>query len=384
MAKHPGEGQSSGATDTKKAAGRKRASSTAAGLQKLTDDVRKVRAESTPILRALSTGPVPLPDVTAPSLENLVVLLEDPPAVSTDDVLVAFHAALRAVADKRPRAAGERPELGDDVTLNMLAYAQGTIVPFSVKMQWQTELAPFPHLPTLAETITSIPVGEGRAIPLVFPDDYPLERYRGVSARFLVDVSGAVEVRMPDAEHPDTLRKLGRGSSLDAVMDALAAEVDGERGEELLVTAQSRALDALAARVTAPIPAALVDEEIMRAWGRLEGGALAWLKFSADEQDEALAAWQRDPATRADAERRIRIALALRAIAERDGIVLEKRDVTDLVKQTAAITGLRLADVTRGLKGGGPDAVKIVEAARHLKAVEHVVAQVKFRFVDEA
>jgi trigger factor len=381
MAKHPKSGKGGG-EGPKKASSRSRAPSSSSGLRELQGHVRKVRFEATPIIRALSTAPVTLPDIQPPSLENLVVTLEDPGPPSTDDVIAAFHAALRGIAEKRARAPGERAELGDDVILNILAYAHGTIVPFSVKMKWQTELRPFPHLPGLAEAITAIPIGEGRAIPLVFPSDYPLEHYRGVSARFLVDVVAAVDVRVPDAENPTTLAKLGRGRTLDAVMASLAEELDGERGEELLVTAQERALDALSARVSVSIPADVVDEEILRAWGRLEGGALAWLKFTPDEQEEALAAWRSDPSTRRDAERRIKLALALRAIATRDGIEVEKSDVLELAKSVAAITGLRTAEVTRALKESVPETTHIVEVARHLKVVSHVVAKAQFRFTE--
>jgi len=380
MAKHPKKGDEA---PKKKATGGARPKPPSSDLRELQDHVRKVRFDATPILRAMSTQPVELAPIAAPSLENLVVTLEDPGPPTTDEVVAAFRAALRGIAEKRGRAPGETPAMGDDVVLNMLAYAQGTIVPFSVKLRWSTELAPFPYLPGLAEAIARVPVGEGRAVPLTFPDDYPVEHLRGVSARFLVDVVSAVEVRMPDAESGETLKKLRRGKNLDEVMAAIAAEIDGEKGEALLVDAQKAALDALVERVTTSVPKSAVDEEILRAWGRVEGGALAWLKFSSEEQEEALAAWRADPSTRRDAEGRIKLALALNAIALRDGITLEKSDVMNSLKDIASITGLRSAEITRALKESTADTARVVEVVKHMKCVEHVVAKAQFQFVGE-
>lgn len=373
MARHP---RSSEANGEHKRAARSR--------MRIEEGLQRLRAEASPATRALSTAPVALPDVEAPSLEDLVIAMVEPPDITADDLVQRLHDELRAVAPRRERAAGEPCALGDEIVIDTLGYADGMLLPFSVRSGLVTELKELPFLPGLAAGIAGMKVGEGRVVSLAFPPDYPVERWGGKAARVIVDLHAAYELDVPDPTTAQGLAALGRGATLDDVMASLRAELDQELGDALLLEAQGRVLDELARRVGASVPAAAVDEEITRHWGQLEGGALTRKGFRKEEQEEALALWKQDPELRRDAERRIQVALALKAIAARDGVEVTRADVQELVAVAAEVMGITPAEASRALKEERAEAARVVEIARHLKAVEHVMAKARFLFPEDA
>ncbi len=320
-----------------------------------------------------------LPKVKAPSLEGLDVLVpaaEDP---TESDLLERFHELARAKAEVRPRAEGEALALGDDVQLDILGYANGRLIPLSTRLGYWMELAPQPMLPGLAEVIAEANVGDSVEVGITLPDTYPAEQLRGMPARFLVDVRAAREVRMPDTESDAFLKLLGRGATHEEVMASIVEDLESELTDLLWVDAQALVLDEVVKRAGVTVPKPLVDEELRRRWTQHEGEALALKGFSLEEQQEALDGWLHHPGLRDDVERRLKIALVLRAIAERDKLELTSERALELLKQTSAPFGITEAQL-RGSLADPTTAAQMKDVAWHLLAVEHVMARARVRF----
>lgn len=318
-----------------------------------------------------------VPEVKAPSLEGLEVRIPGPDAVTEAELLGAFQDLRREYGARRDRAFGEDLALGDDVQLDMLGYCEGRLIPFSVRLGLWFPLAPIPGLPGFAEAVQAAQVGDSVTFALQLPDDYPVEALRGRAAHFLVDVRAAREVTLPAEDDAVFLRAAGLGKDVDQAMEVLRARLEQEHDDLLLVEAQEAVLDALASRLDAAVPAELVDEEITRAWNRREGRALEARKFSTEERHEALAAWKSDPATRADAERRLRIALALGAVAKAEKLELTPQRLEALVAEVAAPHGVGPAEAATALRESKRDTEKMAQVAFHLMVVEHVMAKAK-------
>lgn len=329
-----------------------------------------------PLARSLETKAVPLPDVVAPSLEGLEIHVQSPPPVSQDELVARLHDLLYQAGDKRRREPDEAVQLGDEVDIDVLGYAAGKLIPFSARTLVM-ELAPLPMLPGLAEGIAGFKVGGGGIVSVRLPDNYPATGLAGLPARFVVDVKAAWEVHPADPADPEQLKKLGLGDTLDAVMDNLAAAIDDEKGQALLIAAAERTLDALAARVTEEIPGEIVNEEIVRQWGGIEGQFLASKGFSDDELREALERWQTDGVTRAEAINRIKAALALKAIAERDGLTVEQEDARDFVRHVFEDTDFKPSAVKNALRTDRTAARAAILTAFQLKVIEHVMAHTR-------
>ena len=183
-----------------------------------------------------------------------------------------------------------------------------------------------------------------------------------------------------DGEKPEELKKLGRGNTLEEVMASLQKELELERADELIVIGQDMVLDEIVARAKPEVPRALVDEEIRRTWARLEAKHLVEKHFDTAAQNEALAAWLADPATRAEATRRLAIALTLKAIGDRDNLKLTPQKLEELVALTVQPHGFTPAQIHEGLRESGEQTEAVERVAWHLLAVEHVMAKAKISF----
>ncbi|WP_171436895.1 peptidylprolyl isomerase [Corallococcus exercitus] len=320
-----------------------------------------------------------LPEVKAPSLENLNIRVPQGEDLTEEDLLERFHELARAKAEARPRAEGEALAMGDDVQLDILGYANGRLIPLSTRVGYWMELAPQVMLPGFAEVIAEASVGDSVEVGLVLPDNYPAEQLRGMPARFLVDVKAAREVRMPDTESDAFLQQLGRGSTHEEVMSSIVEEMEGEMADMLWVDARNRVLDEIVARSDVTVPKALVDEEIRRRWQQAEGEVLAQKFFSLEEQQEALDGWLHHPGIRDDVERRLKIALVLRAIAQRDKLQLTPQAALELLKESSEPFGITEAQLRESLADPAASA-QMTDVAWHLLAVEHVMTQARVTF----
>lgn len=339
-------------------------------------DPTRLRTERLP---RMDTTAVALPEATLTSSDPIRVTVPAAPPLTEEELTERFEQLVREHAELRDREWGEPVELGDDVRLNIIGYANEKLIPFSIRSGWWMELEPQDALPGFAEALAGSAVGDCVGVELVLPETYPVESLRGVSARFMVDLLAAREVTLPDPDSEEFLRKLGRGSTLDEVMESLGKELLEDRENEQWLEARNRVLDALASRVNVTLPESLIDEEIRRRWETAEGEMVRENDFSPAETAEALLAWRTDPATRADVKRRLRVSLALKAVAERDGLRLEPGDVFGVLENYMDVYGLTASEVREALVT--PEtAAPLRNLAWHLYTVEHVMEQAEIEF----
>ena len=325
-------------------------------------------------------GPVVLPTVKAPSIEGITVTVPKPADLTQDDLIRRFHELKREHGKQRDRAAKEAVQLGDELQIDTLGYCNGKLIPFSARFGLWLELAPQEALPGFAEALAGESVGDSIEINLTLPANYPVEWMRNKPARFLVDLRAAKEVTMPDDEAPAFLKALKRGKNLDEVMDSIREELEDRLADTLTLEGENLVLDALVARAEVAISPKLVDEEIRRRWVVLESKALIAKGFDAAEQREAMQGWLDDPMTRADAERRLKIALVLRAVAEAEKLELTPAKLEEMAKAAGEGFGLTAAQVKEGLRESPDLTEQMFQTGWHLLAVEHVMSKAKVKF----
>ncbi len=322
-----------------------------------------------------STEPVVLPTVEAPSLEGLTVAQVAPAPLTEQDLVERFDALRRQHADVRERQPGEAVALEDDVLLDVLGFAQAKLLPFSAREGWRVRVAPDPVLPGFFEALVGAKVGQSLAIELTLPEHHPVEALRGQPARFLVEVKAARELKLLDDDSPELLSRLGMGSITDVMRklgDALVQERLAE-GERLT---QERVLDLLVERTPVALSASLLDEELRRRWAESERPILQRKNFQPDELQEALDGWLQDPLTRMDAAYRLTLALALRAIAERDGIQPDRASTEAMLEDLASVTGVPREEMGRVVKEDAALARRLYELALRFSTIDHVMKKV--------
>jgi len=325
-------------------------------------------------LRALGGGP--LPRVTAPSLEGLEVRVPAQEDVSVEALEERFHALLREHATYRDRLEGERVQPGDALCVDTWGIAAGRLIPRSARAGAWMELRPVPELPGLAEALCGARVGQRVEVPVMLPEMHPVPRLRGARALWCVTVRKAREVTLPDPQSADFLRAVGRGETVEEVLSALALELEEALADKRWGTAQELVLDEVVRRTAVLAPGWLVDDEIHRRWSETEGQELQALAFGPQVRVESLETWLKDPATRAEAERRVRISLALEALAERDQLVPSPERLRRTLRDATGALGLPPTEGERMdlLDGAGAD------LAWQLTAVGYVMDRARIHF----
>ena len=333
-----------------------------------------------PAKQAAQGQPVQLPAVKAPSLEGLAVKVPAPEGFTVEEVRERFLELARPFATERARLPTEEIAWGDEVLLNLAGYCEGKLIPFSVKTDVWLPMEPEPLLPGLYEAIVGQVPSEGLVVDITLPAEYPVEALRGSSARFLVHVQAAREVQYPELESAEFLQAFGRGKTIEEATQSVIEQMKQEHTQLLLLQARQQVLGEVARRTEVEIPAALVDEEIRRRWGATEGLSVAELNFSDEEQEESLNSWLQDESMRQEVELRLRIALALGAIVQRDGLTLTPARVEKVLRDEAESQGLEPAEVAAALKAEPEQQARIEQVAWHLMAVDHVMKQAKIEF----
>jgi trigger factor len=266
------------------------------------------------------------------------------------------------------------------VLLNLAGYSEGRLIPFSVKTNVWLPLEPEPLLPGLYEAIVGQVPTQGLVVDITLPDDYPVESLRGAPARFLVHVQAAREVTYPELESPEFLQLFGRGKTIEEATLSVIEQMKEEHTQLLLLQARQQVLGEVALRTEVEISPELVSEEIRRRWGATEGVSVAELNFSDEEQEESLNTWLQDESLRQEVELRLRIALALGAIVQRDGLTLTPAHVEKVLRDEAEAQGLSPAAVAASLKAEPEHQARIEQVAWHIMAVDYVMKKAKIEF----
>jgi trigger factor len=340
----------------------------------------KSLVEKSPIAQSLGKEKVRLPPVTAPPLEGLEVSVPPPPTLVTQDVLDRLEVLVRLIATTRVRTPTEPVAWGDQICVDLLGHAGGHLVPFSPREEEWFYVEPHPQLPGLFEGLIGKKIGDCVQVDVVLPVTYPIEQVRGTRVTFSVDIRSDVELSLPDIKNGGFIPQLGKGATIDEVMKSIVSDLEKERANETLLKAQNLVLDEVARRASLEVPEALIDDEIRRKWQGAESPFLVRKGFKPEQLKEALEGWLGDPATRSDAERRLRISLVMRAIAERDQVKLEPAEVKKLIARAGRIFGVEIDNPGEALAEDTEAAEQVMAVALHVATVEHVMKRAKVTF----
>lgn len=299
-----------------------------------------------------ASGPVTL-TATACDFTDAELELPDVPALDEDALETRLAERLRDVATRRERSTGELIAVGDEVVLDVVASANGRLLPFSARSNWRVEVAADPSLPGFFEALVGTPVGNSLTVDVTLPDDSPVEALRGVEARFLVDVKQTFEVEELEQSPEDWPRRLG-APDLETLLARLADELEEEADDEAEAEVFERLLDVVAERADVDVPRELVDREVELAWQRLERPLLVGRDFTREDLDDALQGWLDDEGTRLQAERRLRVTAGLAAVVRQYGLVVDpddRRELEATLAEAAGLSTISFAAATSELPG---------------------------------
>ncbi|MGV3622410.1 MAG: hypothetical protein ACO1OB_16450 [Archangium sp.] len=315
--------------------------------------------------------PPGVPEVEAPSLENLAISAPVPEPITEEEIIGLADELVSQRAPKTARKYGERVELGDVVEVDLLGYFEGKLLPMSARRGLAVVVGAGDTLPWLDEALLECAVGDSLQLT---------SENEGGTVNWLVDVMKATHQALPDRESPEYLALLDKkAATLDAALEQVAHMLENERVLEAEDEARNMVIDALVDRVEVAMPGALIDEEIRRDWARLEEPFLVSRDFGEDELREALEGWQQDEAMRIEAERKLRLAVALRAIAVKENIVFDKETMGLMVNEAKARFGLKPATMKKALDDTNV-VTQLMGLGLHLRTLEFVMEKASVKF----
>jgi trigger factor len=182
-------------------------------------------------------------------------------------------------------------------------------------------------LPGLADALIGLEAGAQRSFQLTLPEDFNREELRGAIVDVDVSVSAVRERVLPPLD--DTLAAFDEhGSTLDELRTYYRQRLEEVTAERDRETLESTALEALRDHVVIELPESMVEREIDRQIADLDGRLQAmgmpldrYLEYT-NTTVEKLRGERREGAVQ-----RLRLELALDALAEAEGIEVDEAAV---------------------------------------------------------
>jgi trigger factor len=318
---------------------------------------REVEPFAPPRVEFTGRGPlafratVPLePEVEAGDYRSVSVSV-DPETVSQETVDKALEELAYEQAPYEPSAGPVR--MGHLVVMDVEATAEGRQIISQQGAQYLVRAEPPVPVPGFAQQLEGMSPGEEKEFPLLFPDDYPREEFRGKEAAFRVKVAEIKE------KHPlpagDELAKALGWDNLTALREALEERLRARAEAEARRDLEERVVSEVVGGARVEFSPLLVEREVERL-----------VKEQNIQPDERVLEELRPLATR-----RLLRSLVLDRVARADGIEVDDEEVAAEVERMSQ--GEKGAEVRRFFSS--PAASQALrEGLRRKKTVARLVA----------
>lgn len=293
----------------------------------------------------MSNQPQAAPQVTLGQYKGLPVTRHIRPVLeNTVRHEVAHQCRIHAVY-KSTDAPAQR---GCRVVLDFEGFLDGAPIPDSRMERVEAVLGTGKLMPAAEQAICGHCAGETFVFPFTYPADFRVESLSGQTAQFRVTLYSVEKQEIPAADDAFA-RSLGH-ASLAAMQDAIRAEKVALHETSADRKAAAELLDKAGANLSAALPDAALDAaaqtELSKLQARLSKSGLtvdAFCQASKTTREALLARY------RADAERRLRNILAVRAISEAEHILVTMAEVDAEYRRLSQLHGTPEEEIRRVL-----------------------------------
>jgi trigger factor len=225
-------------------------------------------------------------------------------------------------------------------------------------------------LPEMDEAVIGLEAGAERRVQVRFPEGHAREELRGKPGDLSLRVVEVKEKEVPPVDD-ELARGLGMHDTLAELREAVRVRLTAERERQERHALEDGVVDAVLARHTVVVPDSLVNREVMH---RIEHGRQSLRRQGVDPDAMRWDYGKLAAELRPDAERGVRRALLLEAIAAKEEIVIGDADVDAEVERLSRESG-RAPQAVRSLleRGGELEGLRLMlrEARTLALLVEH-------------
>jgi trigger factor len=227
-------------------------------------------------------------------------------------------------------------------------------------------------LPEMDEAVIGLDAGAERRVQVRFPERHPREELRGRTGELTLRVVEVKEKEVPPIDD-ELARGLGSHDTLAELREAVRARLVTDRARQDRQSLEEAVVDAALARHEFVVPESLVIREVSHRIGHAREN----LRRQGVDPDAVRWDYQKLSAElRPDAERSVRRALLLEAIAAREEITATETDVDGEVARLAHESG-RAPQAIRSLLERGNELDGLRLTLREAKTVALLVEHAK-------
>jgi trigger factor len=229
-------------------------------------------------------------------------------------------------------------------------------------------------LPEIDDAVVGLRAGEEREVTLRFADDHRREDLRGRGGRATVKVVEVKEKSLP-ALDDDFAKSLGEFETLDALRTELKKQLEARREHDEQRTLQEKVVDAIIARHEFTVPDALVMRQVAH---RIEHARESVRRQGIDPERMPWDYEKLIAELKPGAEKAVRRALLLEAIADKEAIAATDTDVDAEVEKIAQASQRPTPALRRMMEKSG-DLEGLRQGIRDRMTLELLVANAKVK-----
>ena len=241
----------------------------------------------------------------------------------------------------------DRPaEAGDIAVIDFTGYLDGKKFAGGEAKGHELVLGSGSFIPGFEEQIVGHSAGESFDITVTFPEDYGEKSLAGKETVFAIVLHELKRKEIP-ALDDDFVKEVSEDlNTVDEYKAAVKAKITERKAAAEQREYEKRVMDSLAAATEVEIPDCMIDDEVendIREYDyrlRSQGGSLEMLFKYTGQNEEGL-----KQMFRPDAERRVKIRLAIEAVAKAENIVPAEEEIEEEYKKIADAYKMEIADV---------------------------------------
>jgi len=230
-------------------------------------------------------------------------------------------------------------------------------------------------IPGFEEQLIGLKKGESKDVVVIFPEDYNSEDLKGKEAVFAVVINEIKEKQLPeiDDEFVKDTTEFESLEELKSDIKAKAAESKKKQSEDMM---KNEVVEKLAENIEVEIPEVMIKNEIDSMLKdfennlRYQGMDLNTYYQYTETSKEILEEQMKD-----DAEKRVKISLAVDAVSKAEGVEATEEDMETEYVKMAEIYKLEVEKIKEIFQNSQDDAIKSTIVAR--KTVDLVLANAK-------
>lgn len=211
-------------------------------------------------------------------------------------------------------------------------------------------------LPEIDRAVVGMRAGEERTVPFRFPDDHRREELRGKTGQATVKIVEVKEKILPEL-NDDLAKSLGEFQTVEALRAEILRQLEARRASEERHGLEDKIVDALLARHDFAVPDSMIMRQVAH---QVEHGRQRLRRQGVDPDGIQWDYAKLVTELRPGAERAVRRALLLEAVAEQEGLAPSEAALEAEVEKIAQASQRPTPAIRRMMEKSGD-----MEALRH-------------------